>query len=113
LYGSNQTFEVKKEYLGITSTYTLSFEGVVKYIENYSGENSSQISKKWADAFMNKNTCDVCGGARLKKESLNFLIGGRNIADLSNMDLTSLYSWVDTAEEDMDDRQKQLPMKYF
>jgi excinuclease ABC subunit A len=81
---------------------------VVKYIENYSGENSSQISKKWADAFMNKNTCDVCGGARLKKESLNFLIGGRNIADLSNMDLTSLYSWVDTAEEDMDDRQKTI-----
>lgn len=108
LHGSNQTFEVKKEYLGITSTYTLSFEGLIKYIENNSNENSSQISKKWANTFMNKHTCDACGGARLKKESLNFLIGRQNIADLSQMDLSSLFHWVDKAEEEMDDNQKTI-----
>lgn len=108
LHGSNQSFEIKKEYLGITSTYTLSFEGVLKYIENYSSENSSRISKRWADAFMNKHTCDVCGGARLKKESLHFLIGGRNISELSQMDIANLRSWMDTAEDDMDNNQKTI-----
>jgi len=105
LHGSNQTFEVKKEYLGITSKYTLSFEGVLKYIENYSHDNSSKVSKRWADAFMNKHTCDTCEGARLKKESLNFLIGDKNIAHLSQMDITHLSLWVDTAEDDMDKKQ--------
>ncbi|NQU34093.1 MAG: excinuclease ABC subunit UvrA [Bacteroidetes bacterium] len=108
LHGSNQTFEVKKEYLGITSSYTLSFEGLIKYIENYSGENSSQISKRWADAFMNKHTCDECNGARLKKESLHFKFGGKNIADLSQMDITNLRVWMDGAENDMDKKQKTI-----
>ena len=108
LHGSNQTFEVKKEYLGITTSYTLSFEGVIKYIENSSTENSSRISKRWADAFMNRHTCDDCGGARLKKESLHFKIGGRNIAELSQMDIVTLRTWLNTVEKDMDKKQKTI-----
>jgi len=108
LHGSNQTFEVKKEYLGITSTYTLSFEGVIKYIENYSHDNSSRVSKRWADAFMNKHVCEVCNGARLKKESLNFLINGQNISDLSQMDIIKLSSWIDTVEKEMGSKQKLI-----
>ncbi len=106
LEGSNQTFEVKKEYLGITSSYTLSFEGLIKYIENYSGVNSSQVSKRWADAFMNKHVCNSCNGSRLKKESLHFLIADKNIADISQMDITNLREWLETVEEFMDDKQK-------
>jgi len=106
LYGSNETFKVKKEYLGITSTYTISFDGIIKYIENYSAENSSQHSKRWAESFMNTHTCGDCGGARLRKESLHFLVGGQNIAELSQMDITNLRLWMDTAEDLMDDNQK-------
>jgi excinuclease ABC subunit A len=106
LHGSNQTFEVKKEYLGITSSYTLSFEGLIQYIENYSKENSSQVSKRWADAFMNKNVCDECNGSRLKKESLHFMFGGKNIADLSQMDISRLRIWLNTAEDTLDKNQK-------
>lgn len=106
LHGSNQTFEVKKEYLGITSSYTLSFEGLIKYIENYSGDNSSQVSKKWADAFMNRHVCNECNGLRLKKESLHFLIAGNNIAELGQMDITKLRVWLDTVEDHMDEKQK-------
>jgi len=105
LYGSNETFTVKKEYLGITSKYTISFDGIIKYIENYSTENSSQHSKKWAESFMNTHVCDDCKGARLRKESLHFLIGGKNIAELSQLDITNLRLWMDTAESGMDNNQ--------
>ncbi len=106
LYGSNETFKVKKEYLGITSTYTISFDGIIKYIENYSADNSSKNSKRWAESFMNTHVCDDCGGARLRKESLHFLIGGQNIAELSQMDITNLRLWMNTAEDFMDNNQK-------
>lgn len=106
LYGSNETFTVKKEYLGITSKYTISFDGIIKYIENYSTEKSSQHSKRWADGFMNSHVCGECDGARLRKESLHFLIGGQNIADLSQLDITNLRVWIDSAEDDMDANQK-------
>lgn len=108
LHGSNQTFEVKKEYLGITSSYTLSFEGLIKYIENYSQENASQVSRRWADSFMQRHTCSECNGNRLKKESLHFLIGGNNISELSLMDITRLREWLDNVEESLDKKQKKI-----
>jgi excinuclease ABC subunit A len=102
LYGSNETIVVKKEYMGITSSYNLNFEGVVNYVlQHQKNDNTSQTSKKWAEGFMNLKTCPECGGQRLKKESLHFKIGGKNIADLATMDLVSLKEWVDSANEIM------------
>jgi excinuclease ABC subunit A len=42
---------------------------------------------------MNLKECPDCGGSRLKKESLNFRIKGKSIADLSAMDLSGLLEW--------------------
>lgn len=108
LNGSDDTFEVKKEYLGITRSYTLSFEGVIKYIENYSKDTTSKTSKKWAEAFMNHHLCPDCNGDRLKQEALNFKIGGKNISQLAQMDLTNLKSWLSGVESKMSERQLKI-----
>ena len=108
LRGSEESFEVKKEYLGITRTYSLSFEGVVKYIENYSKDNNSQSSKKWADSYMNRHECPDCDGDRLKKESLNFRINGKNISELARMDLSNLKEWLSTVETGMSAKQLKI-----
>lgn len=105
LQGSDESFEVKKEYLGITRTYSLSFEGVIKYIENYSKDTTSQSSKKWAEAYMNHRECPECNGDRLKKEALNFRISGKNISELARMDLSNLKKWLSTVEKGMNKRQ--------
>lgn len=105
LQGSDESFEVKKEYLGITRTYSLSFEGVIKYIENYSKDSTSQSSKKWAEAYMNHRECPECNGDRLKKEALNFRISGKNISELARMDLSNLKKWLSTVEKGMNKRQ--------
>lgn len=67
LYGSNESFQVKKEYLGVTSTYTLNFEGIINFITNQFNENPSNGIKRWANSFMNKIDCPTCDGNRLKK----------------------------------------------
>ncbi len=108
LNGSDDTFEVKKEYLGITRSYTLSFEGVIKYIENYSKDTTSKTSKKWAEAFMNHHICPDCNGDRLKQEALNFKIGGKNISQLAQMDLTNLKLWLSGVESKMSERQLKI-----
>ncbi len=108
LNGSDETFDVKKEYLGITRTYSLSFEGIVKYIENYSKDTTSKTSKKWASAFMNYHECPDCNGDRLKKEALNFKIGGKNISELARMDLSNLKQWLSTAEDQMSEKQLKI-----
>ena len=108
LYGSNETVEVKKEYLGITSSYKLQFEGVFNYITHFDQENASGLSKKWAAGFMNTKPCPVCHGTRLKKESLFFKIDGKNIADLAAMDLKELKRWLTGLEDRLSEKQLKI-----
>ncbi len=106
LNGSQETFTVKKEYLGITSSYTLNFEGVIQYIENFGGDSGGERSKQWAEGFTNQHTCPECLGARLKKEALHFKINNKNIAELSLMDLVELRKWLTNVEETMSNKQQ-------
>ena len=108
LYGSDEVFKVKNEYLGVTSSYSLSFEGIVNFISNQYNNSESEALKKWIAGFMNKTACPECKGTRLKKESLFFRIGGKSIADLSGMDIINLYEWFDHIQEALDERKYSI-----
>ncbi len=95
LYGSDEVFRVKHERLGVTSTYALNFDGIVPFIRNQYEDGSSPSLRKWAKGFMQEKDCPECGGARLHKEALHFLIEGKNIADHARMDLRSLREELD------------------
>ncbi|MBK7212711.1 MAG: excinuclease ABC subunit UvrA [Bacteroidales bacterium] len=108
LHGSDEVIKVAHEYLGVTSTYSLNFEGIVQHIINQSEAGNSEGLKRWADGFMNLVKCPECHGYRLKKESLCFKIGGKHIAELSEMDLISLSNWFDTIEDELDNRKRTI-----
>jgi excinuclease ABC subunit A len=105
LYGSDEIFRVKNDYLGITSTYALNFEGIVSFINSQQAESAPSGIMKWISSFMNRSVCPECNGNRLKKESLHFRIGDKNIADLSNMDLNQLDEWFSAPEKILDERK--------
>ncbi len=108
LYGTNETFEVKRETLGITSTYKINFEGIINFIESQNNEEASAAIARWAGSFMNPMTCPVCGGTRLKKESQWFRIDGKNIAEVANMDTLSLGKWIDELPCKLTERQNDI-----
>ena len=108
LYGTNETFEVKRETLGITSTYKINFEGIINFIEDQNNEEASAAIARWAGSFMNHVPCPVCGGTRLKKESQYFRIDGKNIAEVANMDTLSLGKWIDELPGKLTDRQNDI-----
>ena len=108
LYGTNETFDVKRETLGITSTIKVNFEGIVNFIEEQNNEEASAAIARWAGSFMNHVTCPVCGGSRLKKESQWFRIDGKNIAEVSNMDTISLGKWIDELPSHLNERQNDI-----
>ncbi len=108
LYGSDEVFEVKSEFAGVTSSYTLNFEGIVNFIMNQKEATHSRNIKKWASSFMNRATCPQCNGGRLKKESLQFFIDDYNIADLARMDLVHLSQWTEEVEDRIDERKKKV-----
>ena len=108
LYGTNETFEVKRETLGITSTVKINFEGIINFIEDQNNEEASAAIARWAGSFMNHVTCPVCGGTRLKKESQWFRIDGKNIAEVANMDTLSLGKWIDELPGKLTERQNDI-----
>jgi excinuclease ABC subunit A len=108
LYGSDENYKVKKEYQGITSIYTLNFEGVVNFITNQFNESESVSIKKWANNFMNAVSCPECHGQRLKRESLQFRIDGKNISEVSNWDMVHLRYWINDLEMKLEDKKKRI-----
>ena len=108
LYGTNETFEVKRETLGITSTVKINFEGIINFIEDQNNEEASAAIARWAGSFMNHVSCPVCGGTRLKKEAQWFRIDGKNIAEVANMDTLSLGKWIDDLPSKLTERQNDI-----
>ena len=108
LYGTDEVIRVKNDYLGITSTYSLNFEGIVSFINSQTAETAPAGIMKWVSSFMNKMSCPECKGSRLKKESLQFRIDGKNIAELAGMDMLSLEDWMSCINDHFDERKKTI-----
>jgi excinuclease ABC subunit A len=108
LYGSEEVIKVKNEYLGVTSSYSLNFEGIVQHILNQNEAGNPEGLKRWAEGFMNSVECPECNGTRLKKEALFYRINGKNISELSRMDLINLSEWFSHVEDNLEERQKQI-----
>ncbi|MBO7540572.1 MAG: excinuclease ABC subunit UvrA, partial [Bacteroidales bacterium] len=106
LYGTTEMLGVKDS--SVSSYDASGFIGVTNYISQLANEDSPAGLQKWANSFMNTVPCPECGGARLKKESLYFRIDGKNIAELANMDLVTLYRWFDGLETRLDNRQRAV-----
>lgn len=108
LYGTDEVIRVKNDYLGVTSSYSLNFEGIIGFINAQTAETAPAGIMKWVSSFMNKKPCPECHGDRLKKESLHFRIGGKNIAELSNTDLIALQEWFSAVHEHLDERKQTI-----
>lgn len=108
LYGANESFEVALKSAGITRKYNINFEGIVNFIESQYENSESRSIRRWAKEFMNRIPCMRCEGARLKKESLFFKIDGKNIADLSSMDISELAKWFAQVDEKLSEKQKRI-----
>lgn len=106
LYGySHPIFVVHTNAQGVKKTYESKYKGVVHFItENYFESEDDKL-RQWAEEFMHQKPCDVCNGARLKKESLHFKIGGRNIAELGSMNIGVLKDWFEYITAHLSERQ--------
>jgi excinuclease ABC subunit A len=71
------------------------FEGVVPSLMRRYRETASEDIRRWIEGFMSQRACPTCKGARLKKESLAVLLGGKNIAELSGMPIGLVHPFLD------------------
>jgi excinuclease ABC subunit A len=69
------------------------FDGLMALIARQDEWGTATL-QEWVQRFVRQKPCIECGGGRLKKEALHFLIQGKSIADLCAMELDALQAWL-------------------
>ncbi len=107
LNGTDERLNVHSEGSSL-SNYFMTFEGLIKYIEMQQSEDSSAAAQRWSGQFFSRKTCPECNGDRLNREALSFFIDGKNIAELSRLDIADLLKWSESVESHLDDRSRTI-----
>jgi len=91
LYGSGDEripFRYESQY-GRYSDRMVTFEGVVPNLERRYRNAPSEDVRQWIEEYMAARPCPTCKGTRLKPESLAVTVGGKNIAQVSEMSVSA------------------------
>lgn len=108
MYGSIGSVKISKDLVGTSSDFFSTYDGVVKYLRNVMEIDDSASAQKWSVQFTAVKTCSECNGNRLNREALSYRIWNKNIAELANMDISELRTWIDNAMEHLDTQQKAI-----
>ena len=109
LYGDPKPLTVDlSEFASVSGRRMIPWEGIAEYVIRSSEDEESKRGQKWREQFLMSRPCSVCGGTRLKKESLQFRIGGLNIAEVSAMSISDLAVWMDGIEQYFSEKEKKI-----
>ena len=74
------------------------FEGLIVNLERRYRESNSDLMKEWMGKFMTVHKCEACKGKRLRPEVLAVTVGGKNIAELSDLPVRDALSFIENLE---------------
>ncbi len=108
LHGGHESFDIDSKTLGVKRTYKIDYEGIANFIKNQFEEAGTTSIKRWAKEYMDNVTCPSCKGSRLRKESLNFKIDEKNIAELAHLDIAELAEFFEGLEKKLEGNQLKI-----
>ncbi len=79
---------------GREHTYRAKFEGALPYVRRRHAEAESDNARERFAGYMREVPCLTCRGARLKPSSLAVSVGGKNIAEISNLSISELATFM-------------------
>ena len=108
LYGDPKPLTVDlSEFTSVSGRRMIPWEGIAEYVQQ-SDDEESKKGQKWREQFLMYRPCSVCGGSRLRKEALQFRIGGKNIAEVSAMSILEFSAWMSTIEEHLNSKEQKI-----
>ena len=99
IHGTNGK-QVLVEYEGQRGkgVYPIAFEGLVKSVQRRYRETASEVSKAEYESFMRITPCQLCGGRRLKRESLAVTVCDKNIHEITSFSIGELHGFLQNME---------------
>ena len=78
--------------------YDVAFEGLIRNVQRRYRETGSETIKQEYETFMRITPCPVCGGQRLKRESLAVTVSEKNIHEVTSMSIKNLQVFLENIE---------------
>lgn len=108
LQGSTRDIRIPAELIHTSNDHFVKYPGIVKHLQQMADGELSASAEKWVEQFNRQVVCPECGGRRLNKIALHYLIDGKSIADVSEMDLVSLSRWINELPPKLNANQQKI-----
>ena len=89
-------------------TVTKPFEGVIRNLQRRLDETDSAWVREELSRYQADKPCSTCNGARLKPEALSVRIGGKNIAEASELSIDLAMEWFAGAIDTMTPQRQEI-----
>ncbi len=78
-----------------TGTFRITYEGVIPTLKRRLSETHSEMMKRYYMQYISEKPCPVCGGKKLRIESLNVKVAGKTIDQITSMSIKDAYNFFD------------------
>ncbi|RMH87270.1 MAG: excinuclease ABC subunit UvrA, partial [Calditrichaeota bacterium] len=86
--------------------FSARYEGVIPNLYRRYRQTASHHIREWIQGFMNQVPCSECHGARLRKEALGVTVNGKNIAEVTALNIKQAYRFFDSLK--LTEREKKI-----
>ncbi|MDZ4120818.1 MAG: excinuclease ABC subunit UvrA, partial [Candidatus Cloacimonadaceae bacterium] len=94
LWGSKgKRFKVAWQSVHGSGSFMIKFEGIIPQLERRMRETTSEDMRRYYMQFISDKPCPDCGGKKLKPQNLAVRIGGKNIAEITEMSVADAYQF--------------------
>ncbi len=89
-------------------TVTKPFEGVLRNLQRRWQETDSVWVREELSRYQAEKPCAACNGARLKPEALSVRVGGKNIAEASDLSIRAAAQWFNTVIDTLTPQRQEI-----
>lgn len=86
---------IKYHFKSSSGHYTVKWDGIIKHLIGRYYKTQSDAVRREIEKYMSNKACPVCKGARLKKEALLVTVGGKNIAEVSDLSVVEAIEFIE------------------
>ncbi len=87
------------------------YEGVIPMLERLYRETDSEARRTELERYLVEGECEVCHGDRLNKKALSVTVAGKNIHEMGELSIDSLYEIFSADVPEFDDFKKTVAQK--
>ena len=107
LYGREEPVKIKPQSLGTGGDLSLSYDGIIAYLERQA-EGKSSKANRFRRNYFSDSDCPACKGKRLKEDALWFRFAGKNIYELAEMDVSELMVFLEKSKAKISAKQRKI-----